>query len=439
MKNIFPENFLWGASTSSAQIEGGYKEDGRSLSIWDLAPKEKIKDGSNCHETCDSFHRYKEDIAIMKKLGFKSYRFSLSWSRIVSKDGEVNEKGLLFYSDLVDELKKNGIEPLITLYHWDLPLWQYEKGGWLNKKIIDDFAFYVQVVVEALSDRVKYWMTFNEPQCFLMNGYMQGVHAPFKRKYLSLSKFTRIFMLANAKAVETIRKYAKQKVLIGIPFAAGAFIPDDETSQASIEEARKKTFFKGMGTMNNRWWMDPILLGKPVRAYGIYHSSKHDMKKIKVNFDFIGINNYAAFNYSTWGGDKNVDTSKFKKSSLDWVIDGRSIYWTLKFIYERYKLPLMITENGVSLDDKPINGKVEDDLREEYIDEYLSNVKKAISEGIPVIGYQHWSLLDNFEWAEGFIPRFGLVYVDNETKNRIIKESAYHYAEIIKNNGENIK
>lgn len=434
----FPKDFLWGAATSSAQIEGGYNEGGRTLSIWDVAPKEKIKNGDNCLNACDHYHRYKEDVAIMKKLGFKSYRFSISWSRIVPEEGKINDEGIAFYRSLVDELIKSGIKPIVTLYHWDMPLWVYKKGGWLKKGIIDDFVFYTKAVVTALSDKVKYWLTFNEPQCFLMNGYMQGVHAPFKRKYLSLPKFTKIFMMTNYQAVKTIRECAKQKPIVGMSFASGAFIPKDENNAQSIEEAREKSFYKGMGTMNNRWWFDPILLGKPVTAYGIYHTHKRDMKNIKVDFDFIGLNHYEAFNYAAWGGDKDVDKSKFRQTSMGWVIDGRSIYWTLKFIYERYKLPIMITENGMAWDDKVVNGKVDDGIRSEFMDEYLSNVKKAMQDGVPVIGYQHWSLLDNFEWAEGYEPRFGLVHVDYKTHERTIKNSAYHYADIIKTNGANL-
>lgn len=434
----FPENFMWGAATAAAQIEGGYNAEGRTPSIWDVAPKEKIKHGENCLTACDHFHRYKEDVALMKELGLKSYRFSVSWSRVVPAEGKVNKKGLAFYSDLVNELIKNGIEPLVTLYHWDMPVWVYHKGGWLKQDIIEDFAFYVRTVVEALSDRVTYWMTFNEPQCFLMNGYMQRVHAPFQRKYLSLSKFTRIFMFTNYRAVKIIRRYAKKKPLIGMAFAAGAFIPKDEKDPLSIEEARKKTFYEGMGTMNNRWWMDPILLGNPVRAYGVYHSDKRDMKHTKTEFDFIGINVYSAFNYSSWGGDKDIDLSKYKKTYLDWVIDGRAIYWTAKFLYERYHLPMMVTENGMANDDTVVNGEVHDQIRMEFIDEYLHYVKKAIEDGIPLIGYQHWSLLDNFEWAEGYGPRFGLVHVDFQTQKRTIKKSGFHYKEIIESNGENL-
>mgnify|MGYP000003456241 FL=1 len=435
-ESVFPRDFLWGAATASAQIEGGWNEDGRTPSIWDVAPENKIHNGENCHTSCDHYHRFREDVAIMKELGLKSYRFSLSWSRIIPEEGKVNEKGIAFYNALIDELLGAGIEPLITLYHWDLPVWMDKKGGWKTLEIRERFLEYAAVVVDAFSDRVKYWITFNEPQCFLMNGYMQGIHAPFQRDYLCFPKISRNFMLTNAATVKLIREKAKTPPKVGLAFAAGAFIPKNEKDLDSVEQARKKSFYKGMGTMNNRWWMDPILLGKPVQAYGIYHSRKRDMKDIQVKLDFIGINNYSAFNYSDWGGDKKVDTTNLPKNSLGWVIDGRSMYWTVRFLYERYGVPIMITENGMSNRDA-VNedGEICDDIRIGYLDEYLRNLKQAIAEGVPVIGYQHWSLMDNFEWAEGYDPRFGLVYVDFKIGNRTIKKSGYHYKQIIESNG----
>ena len=436
----FPENFLWGAATAAAQVEGGYLEGGRTPSIWDAAPKEKIKGGENCHVACDFYHKWREDVALMKEMGLKSYRFSVSWPRIVPEKGKVNKEGLKFYSDLVDALLSAGIEPLVTLYHWDMPVWVNDYGGWESKKITEDFLFYARAVVETLSDRVQYWITFNEPSCFLMNGYMQGMHAPFKRHYLNLPKFTKIFMRTNAETVALIRKIAKKKPYIGLSYAASASIPQNERDPASVEEARNASFFKGMGTMNNRWWMDPIMLGKPVSAFGIYHIGARFAKSVQVKFDFLGVNHYEAFNYSAWGGDKRIDKSKLPQNSLGWVIDERSIYWTLKFLYERYRLPIMITENGVSLDDKPEkDGKIHDDVRVKALDGFLSYMQKAMKEGVPVLGYQHWSLMDNFEWAEGYGPRFGLIYVDYATGKRTFKDSAYHYRDIIAANGANVK
>ena len=436
----FGENFLWGAATAAAQIEGGCSEGGRTPSIWDVAPAEKIKNGENCHIAADHFHRMREDVALMKKLGLKSYRFSVSWPRVVPAPGKINAEGLKFYSDLVDELLAAGIMPLVTLYHWDMPVWADALGGWESKAIIGHFLEYAAAVVDALSDRVKYWITFNEPSCFLMNGYMQGVHAPFKRHYLALPKFTKIFMRTNAETVALIRKRAKKAPKIGLSFAAGAYIPKDEGDPVSVEEARKKTFNKGMGTMNNRWWMDPILAGRAVSAYGIYRNGGKRVKEFKVNFDFIGINHYEAFNYSFFGGDKDIDKSKLRKNSLGWVIDERSIYWTVKFVYERYRLPIMITENGIAWDDKPDeNGEVNDNERCRALDGFVANLARAMQEGVPVIGYQHWSLMDNFEWAEGYEPRFGLIYVDYKTGKRTLKKSALHYAEMIKNGASEVK
>ena len=225
----FPNGFLWGASSAAPQIEGAWNEDGRTPSIWDVAPEKKIKNGENCRTACDHYHRWREDVALMKQIGLKSYRFSVSWSRVMPEEGKVNPKGLQFYSDLVDALIEAGIEPLVTIFHWDLPLWVYQKGGWMSEKVVPLFREYTKTVVETLSDRVMWWMTINEPACFIMNSYLQGVHAPFKRNYLALSKLSRNAMLAHGAAVETIRQYAKHSPKVGIALSSGAFVPEDET------------------------------------------------------------------------------------------------------------------------------------------------------------------------------------------------------------------
>ena len=431
----FSKDFLWGAAAASAQIEGGWKDGGRTPSIWDMATKKQVKHGETCHTACDHYHRWKEDVALMKEMGLKSYRFSISWSRVIPEEGKVNPEGLKFYSDLVDELIANGIEPLVTIFHWDLPMWVYKKGGWLSEGIVPLFREYTKVVVEALSDRVKWWMTINEPGCFIMNGYMQGAHAPFKHDYLALSRLSRNCMLAHAASVKAIRQYAKQPVKVGIAFSTGAWVPENETP-AEIEKARKLSVEEGNGLMGNRWWMDPILLGKPVTAYCVYATHKSDMPRFKTDFDFLAVNHYEAFNYSAWGGDKSIDKSKLNTTSLGWVIDGRSIYWTLKFLYRRYRLPIIITENGMANNDSITDGEVRDDVRIGFMNDYLSNVRRAIDDGVKVFGYQHWSLMDNFEWAEGYEPRFGLIYVDYKTLKRTPKNSAYHYKKIIETNGE---
>lgn len=434
----FPEKFLWGAASASAQIEGAYNEDGKGLSIWDVADKRHLKNGETCHVACDHYHHYKEDVAMMKEIGLKSYRFSLSWPRIIPEKGKVNEKGIAFYRELIRELRNAGIEPLVTIFHWDLPVWVYEEGGWKNKCIIKYFEEYTKVVVEAFSDEVTYWMTMNEPQCFIMNGYLQGAHAPFKRNYLSLSRLTQICMLSHAATVRMIRKYARKPPKVGIAMASGAFIPKDETTEA-IEKARLKTFGEGIGLMGNGWWMDPVLAGKPVKAFNFYKTSVKDLPEINQTLDFVGVNVYQPFMEGSWEGQNSSLPTGTRKTSMGWIVDERVIYWTIRFVYERYGLPVMVTENGYADNDFIcVDGKVHDPQRTDFIHRYLGGVKRAISEDIPVLGYQYWAIMDNFEWSEGYDPRFGLIFVDYQTQKRILKDSAYEYAKIIAGNGGNI-
>lgn len=433
--NKFPKDFLWGAASAAPQIEGGWDCDGRTPSIWDVAPAKKIKNGDNCRTACDHYHRMKEDVALMKEMGLKSYRFSISWSRVIPAEGKVNTKGLQFYSNLVDELLKSGIEPMVTIYHWDLPVWVQEKGGWMSETIIPLFAEYTRVVVEALSDRVKWWIPMNEPQCFIMNGHMVGAHAPFKSNVFAMSKLSRICMLAHAESVHTVRRFAKQPVKVGIAMAAGAFIPKEE-SEAGIQDARHKSFYQGIGTMGNRWWGDPMLLGKPVTAYGIYRSRQKDMPQIQCKLDFLGVNVYQPFQEGSWGNEPATGDPE-RLTCMGWHIDGRCLYWTIRFMHERYGLPVMVTENGMAdRDTVAADGAVHDEKRIRFIREYLAGVKRAVQEDIPVLGYQYWSIFDNFEWAEGYEPRFGIVHVDYETQKRTRKDSSYDYQRIIETNGD---
>ncbi len=425
----FPKDFLWGAATASAQIEGGWDCDGRTPSIWDVAPKGKIKGGVTCHTACDHYHRWREDVALMKEIGLKSYRFSISWSRVFPEEGKQNPKGLAFYSDLVDELKANGIEPLVTIYHWDLPVWVQEKGGWMSEKNIPLFADYTRAVVDALSDRVQYWLPMNEPQCFIMNGHLTGNHAPFQNRYLSLSKLVRNCLMAFNESAAVIRKYAKLPPKIGIAMATASYIPESE-SEKDIAKVRRDTFYSLYGAMSNRLFGDPLILGKPARVSGIYHIDKKDIPKIQTKLDFLGLNVYAP------NVKNQKDYPAEKRNYMGWINDGRCIYWALRFFYERYGLPLMITENGTCVEDTlTADGHIHDEKRMTYMKDYIGNVKRAVDEGIPVLGFQYWSLMDNFEWAEGYGPRFGLIHVDYETQKRTLKDSAYFYQQIISSMG----
>ena len=436
-KNVFPKDFLWGAASAAAQVEGGFDVGGRTPSIWDNAPSKKIKNGEDCHTGCDHYHHMKEDVALMKEIGLKSYRFSISWSRILPSEDTVSDEGIAFYNSLIDELIAAGIEPVITVFHWDLPQWVQDKGGWMSEEIVKLFSDYARLVAESFSDRVMYFITINEPQCFIMNAYMQGIHAPFKKNYLALPRLTRNCLKAHGAAVRIIREKSRN-AKVGIAMAFGVFVPWSDNPK-DIEEARKLTFEKGTAVLSNKWWMDPILKGETVSAYGIYRLKKDDIKDVCVDLDFIGLNLYQPLNHQTWATGSKRSPVGAPKTSMGWDIDGRTVYWGIKFAYERYKLPIMVTENGMAdYDMVSLDGKVHDPKRTDFMMRYLSQLKRAISENIPVIGYQYWSVMDNFEWAEGYDPRFGLIYVDYKTKKRILKDSAYEYREIIRTNGTEI-
>ncbi|MBQ7919115.1 MAG: beta-glucosidase [Lachnospiraceae bacterium] len=433
----FPKDFLWGSASAAFQIEGAYNEDGKGLGIWDALSEGHIRLGATGNVACDHYHRYKEDVAIMKELGLKSYRFSISWPRVIPKEGVINEKGLAFYKDLVKELTEAGIEPMVTLFHWNLPMWMHEKGGWLNPQVADYFAEYAKVVVTALSDKVKYWMTINEPQLFAGAGYVDGGHAPFLKMPAMFGKITRNIMLAHGKAVKVIRENALLTPMVGMAPTGSAVIPKSDSAE-DLEQARFETY-EGDGPNGNAWWADPICLG--ILPEGLKKEiSAEDLKIIHQPLDFYGFNIYTAQNF--WTQDPKQNPALYDgmpRTGFDWAIKPESIYYAAKFHYERYGLPIIITENGMSNPDfVMLDGKVHDPQRIDYIHRYLLQLKRAVDEGVKVIGYQYWSILDNMEWTEGYERRFGLVHVDYQTLKRTIKDSGYFYAEVIKTNGENL-
>lgn len=427
----FPENFLWGAASSATQIEGAWDEDGKCPSIWDIAGKH-IENGQDCHTACDHYHRYKEDVALMRKIGLKSYRFSVNWCRIMPEKGKVNPKGLAFYRNLVKELRSAGIEPMVTLYHWDLPVWADKEGGWKNPKIVEWFLEYARAVVDALSEDVRYWMTFNEPQVFIMSAYVLGSFAPFQHAILSYKNCLRHMLLAHGKAVSLIRKIAKSPPQIGIAMASTVYIPDSE-EEAGLRDAAERSFTSTVGEGSNGLYMDPIALGKPSKMLRRKLSAE-DLKIISAPIDFVGVNVYQPAN--PLFKDSKYSTDSLPKSMLGWVIDGRCLYWTIRQYYERYHLPILVTENGIANPDVVgSDGKVNDDARVTFLNEFVRGMKCAVDEGFPVLGYQHWSIMDNFEWCSGYGPRFGLIHVDYETQKRTVKESAKYYSRIISTNG----
>ena len=421
---MFGKDFLWGAATAATQIEGAYNED-KGLTVWDCTTDGNVRYGENCKIACDHYHRYKEDVSLMKEIGLNSYRFSISWARIFNDEKqEINENGLNFYKNLVNELVKNGIEPVCTLFHWDLPMWVYNKGGFLSDEFVSLFSNYVKTVVSALSDKIRYWITFNEPQCFVHGGYEGGWLAPFQKngRYVA-ERIIRNVMLAHGESVEVIRKYAKLPPKIGFAPTASLIMPIN-SGKEEVERAYNRTFDGYAGL-----WGDPIVKG--VAGKNNSFLSDADLKKICKPLDFYAFNVYRSDNSS------EVYYQGMPRSALGWEIVPESMYWAIKFAYRRYNLPIFITENGIACEDFVYDdGKVYDPQREFYIKKHIEQLKRASNEGIPVIGYQYWSLLDNFEWATGYDARFGLVYVDYKTQKRTIKESAYYYKEIIKTNAE---
>lgn len=435
----FPENFLWGAASAAFQIEGAYDEDGKGAGIWDAMIDGKVAHGENGKIASDHYHHYKEDVAIMKKLGLKSYRFSVSWPRVIPEEGKINLKGIEFYKSLVEELVSAGIEPICTIFHWNLPMWIEQKGGLMCEKFPEYFSDYTRVLVEALSDKVKYWITINEPQMFVGFGYGLGIVPPFaKLSGSQIGLVARNVMLAHGKAVKIIRKYGKQHVLVGMAPTGGCRTPENKNSNA-IEQARNETYPEDCGVLDNNWWSDPIVLGIVPKTLKNC-ISEEDLKEINQPLDFYAFNIYNSNNYSEIPGKINPLVKPGQpRTACEWPITPECMYWACKFHFERYKLPLLVSENGMAnYDFEMLDGKVHDPQRIDFIYRYLNFLKKAVEEGIPVIGYQYWSIMDNFEWMSGYDKRFGLVYIDYADQKRIIKDSGYEYARIIASNGETV-
>lgn len=446
---MFTENFLWGAASAAHQIEGAYLEDGKGMGYWDYMEQQEktIKHGERADVSCDHYHRYKEDVALMKQMGLKSYRFSISWPRVIPDGvGAVNEKGLQFYSDLVDELLKAGIEPIVTLYHWNIPLALHKQGAWQNDESPKWFEAYTRVVVDRLSDRVRYWLTFNELQMFAgVEGMMQKDKMPKEEGLAFLMRMCRNIFLAHGKAVTIIRKYGKLPTMVSMSPTGLTCIPESD-SKEDIERAREKSFDMDENNFlfGNAWWADPIYLGRfPDKARELFGDklpvfSDEEWEEISQPLDFCGFNVYyalGAFPPPEYSYDEYAYQGS-PRTAMDWNVTPDVLYWSPKFLYERYHKPLMITENGMAgMDWVCMDGKVHDAMRIDFIKRYLCSLKKAVDDEIPVIGYQYWSVMDNFEWVSGFDKRFGLIYIDYRTLERTLKDSAYWYAEVIRTNG----
>ena len=448
----FAKDFVWGAATSSYQIEGTGRDSGKGQNIWDVFTKEpgRVYEGHTGDIACDHYHRFREDVAYMKELGLKGYRFSIDWSRVLPEGtGKVNEKGIDFYNALIDELLEQGIEPYITLYHWELPYEIYKRGGWMNPEIVEWFGQYARLVAERFSDRVKYFFTLNEPQCFVGLGFLQGCHAPgVKAPLRDTFEMAHNALKAHGRAVQMLRAYGKQNVQIGYAPTSGMCYPEKETPK-DIEAARKALFALpddlSNWTWNVSWWSDPVILGKyPEEGMKKYEKylpviTDEDMKLISQPIDFYGQNIYngRCIRMGTDGRPEEVRRpAGFPKTATNWSVTPEALYWGPKFLYERYRKPIYITENGMACHDTVSqDGKVHDPNRIDFLARYLKNLKRAAEE-IDIRGYFQWSLMDNFEWDKGYAERFGIIYVDFETQERIWKDSAYWYRDLIRRNGD---
>lgn len=450
----FAKDFVWGTATSAYQIEGMTQGEGKGAHIWDIYTKDPghILEGHTGDIACDHYHHFREDIKLMKEMGIMAYRFSIDWSRVLPEGtGAVNEKGIAFYNELIDELVKYGIEPYITLYHWELPYELYKRGGWMNPQIVEWFGAYAKLVAERFSDRVRYFFTLNEPQCFIGLGFVTGEHAPgLKAPLRDTFEMAHQVMKAHGRAVQMLREYGKQPLLIGYAPTGSMCYPETD-SKEDIEAARQMLFSMQPEdrnwTWSVAWWSDPILLGHyPEEGLVRYEAylpkiTEQDMALISEPIDIYGQNIYNGRCIRMGKDGKPEDVPRLvgaSKTAMNWPVTPKCLYWGPKFLYERYKKPIYITENGLSCRDIiSLDGKVHDPNRIDFLARYLHELKKAADE-IELRGYFHWSWMDNFEWAKGYTERFGLVYIDYQTQERILKDSAFWYKDVIQTNGKNL-
>jgi beta-glucosidase len=447
----FPKGFLWGAATSSYQIEGASAPHERGRNIYDefCARPGAVFGGHTGAVAADHVNRYREDVQHMSDMGLQAYRFSIAWSRVLADGvGAPHAEGIAFYDRLVDELLAAGIEPWVTLFHWDLPLSLHQRGGWQNREIAEWFGEYTALVVDRLSDRVSRWMTLNEPQVFIKFGYGDGKIAPgLKLPLADQVDACHNALRAHGRAVQVIRARAKKPPTVGWALVGRTDVPAT-SEQSSIDAARAGTL--GVLTpdlWNNTWYADPAFFGEypedGLRVFGPDAAPRirpGDMDLIRQPLDFYGLNIYDA-RLVRRGPDARPEVVPFPdghpQTAFKWFIVPEALYWGPRFIHERYKVPIYITENGLSNADwVQLNGDVSDPQRIDYTARYLREFRRAGEDGTDIRGYFHWSLLDNFEWAEGFKERFGLIHVDFPTGERTPKESSRWYRDIIRSNGE---
>ncbi len=432
MTTTFPKDFIWGVATSAYQIEGASLEDGRGECIWHRFSHTygNVWENHNGDVACDHYHRYSDDIRLMQSLGVHAYRFSTSWPRVLSTGtGQPNPAGLDFYDRLVDELLVTGIEPFLTLYHWDLPQALQDQGGWANPASVQWFASYAELMAKRLGDRVKHWATHNEPWVIAFMGNHLGVHAPGIQDLPTALRVAHHLLLSHGAAVPVIRQHVTD-AQVGLVLDQVFFQPASDDPQ-DVQAARVKD------NTRNLWFLNPIFKGHyPAEAVAHYGNALDgiDLEAVKqahLPLDFIGVNYYRR---NFVGQQGLVDSpADAPHTAMGWEIYPQGLYEILTRAALEYVPPaIYITENGAAFDDAPPqNGVVEDPARVKYLQQHFEAAAKAIADGVPLKGYFVWSLLDNFEWAFGYDKRFGIVHVDFETLQRVPKRSALYLKEII--------
>ena len=458
MSHAFPSDFLWGTATASYQIEGAASVDGRGVSIWDTFSKTegKVKNGDTGDMACDHYNRFPEDIALMQELGVKAYRFSIAWPRLFPQgDGVREERGFDFYNRLINALIAAGIEPMVTLYHWDLPQTLEDKGGWANRETAYAFADYAAACAQAFGDRIKNWITINEPWCVSWLGYSIGVHAPGKKDYRSAVAASHHTALAHALATRSI-KAAQPTAKVGITVNMTNYVnenPEDPSLPEVIDLLDGNI---------NRWWIGAIQKGEYpatlIAAYGDLVEGTilpGDMELLQCDNEFLGVNYYSdSFVRSARPEDKPFSENAYlpldvrantsiperftgKLTDIGWPVTPHGLKNLVLRIHNDWPAitAINITENGCAINDEPdASGVVNDQRRVDYLRAHLTELSEAIKLGAPVKAYFAWSLLDNYEWAEGYSQRFGIIHVDYQTQKRTIKASGYEYKKIVATN-----
>lgn len=435
----FPSGFVWGVATSAYQIEGAHDADGRSFSIWDSFSRKPgaVADGDTGDRACEHYYRYPEDVKLMAELGIRHYRFSVSWPRIHPAEGQTSREGLAFYRSLLDELKRHGIEPLVTIYHWDLPQWIEDEGGWANRRTVERFERFADVLFREFGADVPKWITINEPWCAAMLGYGTGEHAPGKTDWGEAIRASHHLLLAHGKVVRAYRK-------LGLKGEIGITLNLDSNEPLTDAEEDRKAQVRHDGYMN-RWFLDPIFKGGyPEDMMEWYRPwvgefdfiEPGDLETIREPGDFFGINYYNR--NLVKAGDRQlllkVDYEvppDSEVTDMGWEVHPESLYRLLVRLRDDYtSLPIYVTENGAAAADKLEDGAVRDEPRIRYVKAHLEQCLRFAREGGRLAGYYLWSFLDNFEWAWGYAKRFGAVYVDYETLERTPKDSAIWYGKV---------